>query len=56
MHSDRDELLQLRKEKSERLATLDRQLDQLTSEVKVKIRAMVDDVERKVTNLAVIWL
>ncbi|XP_012944159.1 mitofusin-2 isoform X1 [Aplysia californica] len=44
-----DEQMQLRKEKSDRLSHLDRQLDLLTGEVKNKIKAMVEDVERKVS-------
>uniref|UniRef100_A0A2C9K6X0 Dynamin-type G domain-containing protein n=1 Tax=Biomphalaria glabrata TaxID=6526 RepID=A0A2C9K6X0_BIOGL len=45
-----DEQLQLRKDKSERLNRLDKQLDSLTSEVKTKIRNVVDEVERKVSS------
>ena len=44
----RDDQLQLRKEKYEKLSMLDQQLDKLTKEVKNKIKTMVEDVERKV--------
>ncbi|XP_059141445.1 mitofusin-2-like isoform X2 [Physella acuta] len=44
-----DEQVQLRREKSARLGLLDKQLDALTSDVKIKIRNMVEDVERKVS-------
>ena len=45
----RDEQIQVRREKSSRLQQLDRQLDTLTSDMKVKIKTMVEDVERKVS-------
>ncbi|CAL1535500.1 unnamed protein product [Lymnaea stagnalis] len=44
-----DEQLQVRKETSERLSQLDKQLNVLTNDVKLKIRNMVEDVERKVS-------
>ncbi|CAG5135523.1 unnamed protein product, partial [Candidula unifasciata] len=44
-----DDQQQLRREKSERLNKLDKELDMLTADVKKKIRAMVEDVERKVS-------
>ncbi|BFZ23750.1 hypothetical protein BsWGS_26789 [Bradybaena similaris] len=40
---------QLRRERSERLSKLDKELDMLTGDVKKKIRAMVEEVERKVS-------
>ncbi|KAH9499383.1 Mitofusin-2 [Bulinus truncatus] len=45
-----DEQLQLRKDKSERLSRLDKQLDKLTGEVKTRIRTVVEEVERKVSS------
>ncbi|KAK3803674.1 hypothetical protein RRG08_023388 [Elysia crispata] len=47
--TQQDEQIQVRREKSSRLQQLDRQLDTLTSDMKVKIKTMVEDVERKVS-------
>ncbi|RUS87131.1 hypothetical protein EGW08_005131, partial [Elysia chlorotica] len=47
--TQQDEQIQVRREKSSRLQQLDRQLDTLTSDMKVKIKIMVEDVERKVS-------
>ncbi|GFS26080.1 mitofusin-2-like, partial [Elysia marginata] len=47
--TQQDDQIQVRREKSSRLQQLDRQLDTLTSDMKVKIKTMVEDVERKVS-------
>ena len=43
-----EETLKLRREKAEELGYLEQQLLQLTNDIKDKIKAMTEDVERKV--------